>query len=129
MVVPGVDTGAYKNFARQVMKRKEIAYDLMTYRSTMAIDVVEHFPWSISAIAQGAAVDNKYVIFTYRRSEVMMKSVFKRFISVVVILLIATVGYLSYEYWIKKEPLPDGLIQANGRIEGDHVAIASKFSG
>ena len=61
VVVPGEDTGAYKNFARQVMKRKEIAYDLMTYRSTMAIDVVEHFPWSISAIAQGAAVDNKAV--------------------------------------------------------------------
>jgi len=61
VVVPGEDTGAYKNFARQVMKRKEIAYDLMTYRSTMAIDVVEHFPWAISAIAQGAAVDNKAV--------------------------------------------------------------------
>ena len=25
--------------------------------------------------------------------------------------------------------LPDGLIQANGRIEGDHVTIASKFPG
>ena len=61
VVVPGEDTGAYKNFARQVMKRKEIAYELMTYRSTMAIDVVEHFPWSISAIAQGAAVDHKAV--------------------------------------------------------------------
>ena len=61
VVVPGEDTGAYKNFTRQVMKRKEIAYDLMTYRSTMAIDVVEHFPWAISAIAQGAAVDHKAV--------------------------------------------------------------------
>ena len=58
-----------------------------------------------------------------------MKSTLKRSIWVVVILFIATVGYLSYEHWIKKEPLPDGLIQANGRIEGDHVAIASKFSG
>ena len=61
VVVPGEDTGAYKNFSRQVMMRKEIAYDLMTYRSTMAIDVVEHFPWAISAIAQGAEVDNKAV--------------------------------------------------------------------
>src|SRR5215469_5436128 len=26
-------------------------------------------------------------------------------------------------------PLPDGLIQANGRIEGDHVIVSSKFSG
>ncbi len=58
-----------------------------------------------------------------------MKSTLKRSVWVVVILFIAAVGYLSYAYWIKKEPLPDGLIQANGRIEGDHVAIASKFSG
>ncbi len=27
------------------------------------------------------------------------------------------------------QPLPVGLIQANGRIEGDHVIISSKFSG
>ena len=58
-----------------------------------------------------------------------MKSVFKRIISIVVVLLIATVGYVSYEYWIKKEPLPTGLILADGRIEGDHVAIAGKFQG
>ncbi len=28
-----------------------------------------------------------------------------------------------------QEPLPDGLIQANGRIEGDHYTVASKFPG
>ncbi len=58
-----------------------------------------------------------------------MKSAYKRIILVLVILLIAAAGGLSYNRWIKKTPLPEGLIQANGRIEGDHVTIASKFQG
>lgn len=33
------------------------------------------------------------------------------------------------QVWIENKQLPDGLIQANGRTEGDHVAIASKFAG
>lgn len=33
----------------------------MNYLMFDPIDVVEHFPWAISAIAQGAAVDNKAV--------------------------------------------------------------------
>jgi HlyD family secretion protein len=52
--------------------------------------------------------------------------------NVVVLLLIGlvasiaiTVGWL----WFHKEPLPEGLIQANGRIEGDHYSVASKFPG
>ena len=58
-----------------------------------------------------------------------MKSLLKRAIWLCLIILIAAGGYVAYERWIKKEPLPEGLIQANGRIEGDHVSIASKFSG
>lgn len=37
--------------------------------------------------------------------------------------------YLALDRWILNQGLPDGLIQANGRIEGDHVTIASKFPG
>jgi membrane fusion protein YbhG len=37
--------------------------------------------------------------------------------------------YLALDRWILKQGLPEGLIQANGRIEGDHVTIASKFPG
>lgn len=37
--------------------------------------------------------------------------------------------YLAYDRWIANDGLPDGLIQANGRIEGDHVTVASKFPG
>jgi membrane fusion protein YbhG len=31
--------------------------------------------------------------------------------------------------WVWNRGLPEGLIQANGRIEGDHITIASKFPG
>ena len=37
--------------------------------------------------------------------------------------------YLAYDRWISNDGLPEGLIQANGRIEGDHVTVASKFPG
>ncbi|MDA8085686.1 MAG: efflux RND transporter periplasmic adaptor subunit [Nitrospiraceae bacterium] len=41
----------------------------------------------------------------------------------------AVSGYYSYIRWIRKPPLPDGLVLTNGRIEGDLVAVASKFPG
>jgi len=31
--------------------------------------------------------------------------------------------------WLRHEPLPEGLIQANGRIEGDHYTVAGKMPG
>ena len=37
--------------------------------------------------------------------------------------------YLAIDRLILNGGLPDGLIQANGRIEGDHVTVASKFPG
>ncbi len=45
-----------------------------------------------------------------------------------VFLLIVAVALI---WWMNfyKEPLPEGLIQANGRIEGDHYSVASKFPG
>jgi len=38
-------------------------------------------------------------------------------------------GYVALDRWVLNQGLPDGLIQANGRIEGDHVTVASKFPG
>jgi phosphate transport system substrate-binding protein len=55
VVVPRKNTAAYKNFSRKPMRRQLIAYDLMGYESTMVVDVVRRFPWSISFISQGAA--------------------------------------------------------------------------
>jgi len=37
--------------------------------------------------------------------------------------------YIAFDRWIVNDGLPEGLIQANGRIEGDHVTVASKFPG
>lgn len=37
--------------------------------------------------------------------------------------------YLGLDRFVWNRSLPEGLIQANGRIEGDHVTIASKFAG
>lgn len=42
---------------------------------------------------------------------------------------VAVGGYLALERWVLNSGLPDGLIQVNGRIEGDHVTIASKYPG
>lgn len=53
LVVPGKDTAAYKNFERQAMKRRNIIYDFMSYRSTMAVRAVRRVPFTISFIGQG----------------------------------------------------------------------------
>ncbi len=47
-----------------------------------------------------------------------------------ILIVIATVaGLYSIKRFVASRALPEGLIQANGRIEGDHVTIASKFAG
>ncbi|MGQ0695112.1 MAG: biotin/lipoyl-binding protein, partial [Nitrospiraceae bacterium] len=38
-------------------------------------------------------------------------------------------GYLVVGAGFWNRGLPEGLIQTNGRIEGDHITIASKFPG
>ncbi len=43
----------------------------------------------------------------------------------VLIVVVALIWWLTFY----EPPLPEGLIQANGRIEGDHYSVASKFSG
>jgi HlyD family secretion protein len=47
----------------------------------------------------------------------------------VLVIVLAGSGYVALDRWVLNQGLPDGLIQANGRIEGDHVTIASKFPG
>ena len=44
-------------------------------------------------------------------------------------IVLAGGGYVALDRWVLNHGLPDGLIQANGRIEGDHVTVASKFPG
>ena len=54
VVVPGKDTAALKNFSQLALKRFDIRYDIMTYRSTMVVEVVRHIPGSISFITKGS---------------------------------------------------------------------------
>ncbi|WP_442506163.1 HlyD family secretion protein [Novipirellula sp. SH528] len=58
-----------------------------------------------------------------------MAKFFKRTFVLLLICGFAVGGYYAWDRWGRVEPLPDGLVQANGRIEGDHVTVASKFAG
>ena len=50
-------------------------------------------------------------------------------ITVMSISILATVALAVWWLGFRQEPLPEGLIQANGRIEGDHYTVASKAAG
>jgi len=50
-------------------------------------------------------------------------------VAAVLFAVAAATTYVSYEYFSNRGRLPEGLIQVNGRIEGDHIAVASKFTG
>ncbi|MFO0698614.1 MAG: efflux RND transporter periplasmic adaptor subunit [Nitrospira sp.] len=53
----------------------------------------------------------------------------KQIILGVLVVVLGGSGYVALDRWVLGRGLPDGLIQANGRIEGDHVTVASKFPG
>lgn len=42
---------------------------------------------------------------------------------------ISVLGGIAYQRWRLSRAWPEGLIQVNGRMEGDQVTIASKFAG
>jgi len=51
-------TGGITNWKRLVgaaLHRRDMVFDLITYKSTMVVEAVKRFPWAISFIAQGAA--------------------------------------------------------------------------
>ena len=57
LVVPGEDTGAHKNFRRQVMHHKDIQYDFLTYKSTRVLEAIEELSaGAISFISRGAQI-------------------------------------------------------------------------
>jgi len=58
-IVPDQDTGASKNFRRQAMRHKDLAYDIMTYKSTDAVEATAHLSGTISFVARGAVMDRK----------------------------------------------------------------------
>jgi HlyD family secretion protein len=50
-------------------------------------------------------------------------------ITAVVVALLAIAAFVLLDRFVWNPGLPEGLIQANGRIEGDHVTVSSKFPG
>ena len=54
LIVPGLDTGAFKNFHQMALKNVDVKYDFTTYRSTGVIELVRRIPWSLSFISMGA---------------------------------------------------------------------------
>ena len=45
------------------------------------------------------------------------------------VIIVGTAAIAGWWFYGRAVPLPDGLIQANGRIEGDHYIVAGKASG
>ena len=53
----------------------------------------------------------------------------KKTITVTLLIIVGSLLLASWWFWGYQEPLPEGLVQANGRIEGDHYTVASKMPG
>jgi len=53
----------------------------------------------------------------------------KTIIIILLIIVLAGTAVIAWWLWGRQEPLPDGLILTNGRIEGDHYTVAGKVSG
>ncbi|MDP1768122.1 MAG: efflux RND transporter periplasmic adaptor subunit [Nitrospirota bacterium] len=53
----------------------------------------------------------------------------RKYIFTAALLLLAVGSFVLLDRFLWNQRLPEGLIQANGRIEGDHVTVASKFPG
>ncbi|RKX58546.1 MAG: secretion protein HlyD, partial [Thermodesulfobacteriota bacterium] len=55
-----------------------------------------------------------------------MKKQTQRTIGILLAIVLAGSAVTAWWFWGRQKPLPEGLIQANGRIEGDHYTVASK---
>jgi phosphate transport system substrate-binding protein len=62
LVVPGEDTGAHKNFRRQVMRHNDVRFHYMTYTSTRVLEAIESLPaGAVSFISRGAQITHPKV--------------------------------------------------------------------
>ena len=58
-----------------------------------------------------------------------MKDRTKIIIIPLLVIIVVVAALAGWWFYGREVPLPDGLIQANGRIEGDHYIVAGKVSG
>jgi HlyD family secretion protein len=52
-----------------------------------------------------------------------------RFLLTHIVVLLVLAGFATWWFLLRQPPLPEGIIQANGRIEGDHYLVAGKMPG
>ena len=58
-----------------------------------------------------------------------MPALNRRLLLTAALAVLVIAGVVAYKFWLGDKALPEGLIQANGRIEGDRLLVASKFPG
>ena len=58
-----------------------------------------------------------------------MKNRAKTIIITLIVIIVGAAALASWWFYGRVVPLPDGLIQANGRIEGDQYMVAGKAPG
>ncbi len=58
-----------------------------------------------------------------------MKTPLKHWLVPVTVALFVVIGLTVWWLLLRQPPLPEGVIQANGRIEGDHYLVAGKMPG
>jgi HlyD family secretion protein len=58
-----------------------------------------------------------------------MKNWKKTITGTLLLVVVGAAALTAWWFWGRQEPLPEGLVQANGRIEGDHYTVASKVPG
>ena len=56
-----------------------------------------------------------------------MKKQTQRTIGILLAIVLAGSAVTAWWFWGRQKPLPEGLIQANGRIEGDHYTVPAKW--
>ena len=65
----------------------------------------------------------------FEHKDQVMKNRTKTIIITLFVIITGAAAFVGWWFYGREEPLPDGLIQANGRIEGDHYIVAGKASG
>lgn len=58
-----------------------------------------------------------------------MKNRAKTIMTIFLVLVMISIAFSLWWFWVRTPNLPEGLIQANGRIEGEHYIVASKMPG
>lgn len=58
---------------------------------------------------------------------VMRKTTY--WVAFLLLLILGLAAFLGVRFWKERTAWPEGLIQANGRIEGDRISVSTKFPG